>query len=62
MSLPIDFLINQNPVEQGYLGITCLFNHLLLKTTVEKVQYLPLDIVVTENVDYYLRRQKELIV
>jgi LacI family transcriptional regulator len=51
MSLPIDFLINQNPVEQGYLGITCLFNHLLLKTTVEKVQYLPLDIVVTENVD-----------
>ncbi len=58
----IDFLINQNPVEQGYLGVISLFNHLLKKKPVEKVQYLPLDIVVTENVDYYLRRQKELIV
>ncbi len=58
----IDFLINQNPVEQGYLGIISLFNHLLKKKTVEKLQYLPLDIVVTENLEYYLRRQKELVV
>ncbi len=58
----IDFLINQNPFEQGYLGIIFLFNHLLKTKPVEKVQYLPLDIVVMENVDYYLRRQKELIV
>jgi LacI family transcriptional regulator len=58
----IDFLINQNPVEQGYLGIISLFNHLLKKKNVENLQYLPLDIVVTENVDYYLRRQKEMVV
>jgi LacI family transcriptional regulator len=56
----IDFLINQNPVQQGFLGMMNLFNHLVKKQAVEKIQYLPLDIVVTENVDYYLRRQDEL--
>jgi LacI family transcriptional regulator, galactose operon repressor len=55
----IDFLINQNPVHQGYMGIISLVNHLVFKKNVEKLQYLPLDIVVTENVDYYLKRQEE---
>lgn len=56
----IDFLINQNPVQQGFLGVVTLFNHLVKKQPVDKLQYLPLDIVVTENVDYYLKRQDEL--
>ncbi|MEY3052840.1 MAG: hypothetical protein RLY31_2625 [Bacteroidota bacterium] len=56
----IDFLINQNPVQQGFLGVMSLFNHLVKKQEVERKQYLPLDIVVTENVDYYLRRQEEM--
>lgn len=51
----IDFLINQNPVRQGFLSIVNLFNHLVLKKEVEKLQYLPLDIVMTENVQYYLK-------
>ncbi|TAK44917.1 MAG: LacI family DNA-binding transcriptional regulator [Saprospiraceae bacterium] len=55
----IDFLINQNPVHQGYMGIINLVNHLVFKKNVEKLQYLPLDIVVNENVDYYLKRQEE---
>ncbi len=55
----IDFLINQNPVQQGYMGIITLVNFLVFKKPVEKLQYLPLDIVVTENVDYYLKRQEE---
>lgn len=50
----IDFLINQNPSRQGYLSIVNLFNHLVLKKEVEQHQYLPLDIVMTENVNYYL--------
>ncbi|MEO1517700.1 MAG: LacI family DNA-binding transcriptional regulator [Bacteroidota bacterium] len=53
----INFLINQNPVEQGYLGIINLFKHLVLKEEVERTQYLPLDIIVKENVEYYLRKQ-----
>ncbi len=51
----IDFLINQNPMRQGYLSIVNLFNHLVLKKEVEQLQYLPLDIVVSENVDYYVK-------
>ena len=56
----IDFLINQNPVQQGYLGVLNLFYHLVQKKKVQKLQYLPLDIVVTENVEYYMKRQEEL--
>lgn len=55
----IDFIINQNPVKQGYLGIMNIANHLILKKEVAPLQYLPLDIVVQENLDYYL--EKELI-
>lgn len=55
----ITFLINQNPVQQGYQGIINLANYLVLKKEVDPVQYLPLDIVVTENVQYYLNRQQE---
>jgi LacI family transcriptional regulator len=59
----IDFLINQNPMDQGFLGIISLFKHLLLKEAVEEIQYLPLDIVVKENAEYYVKRQtnRELI-
>ena len=55
----ISFLINQNPVQQGYFGIMNLVNHLLLKKELDPLQYLPLDIVVTENVNYYLKRELE---
>ena len=51
----IDFLINQNPFRQGFSAIVNLFNHLVLKKEVDKHQYLPLDIVMTENVNYYLK-------
>ena len=51
----INFLINQNPVMQGYMGVINLVHHILLKQKVPEVQYLPLDIVVRENCDYYLK-------
>ncbi len=54
----LSFLINQNPVQQGYQGIMNLTNHLLLKKEVEPMQYLPLDIVVAENYSYYIQREK----
>ena len=52
----INFLINQNPSEQGFQGITSLFKHLILKEKFEKIQYLPLDIVVKENAEYYMKK------
>ena len=56
----INFLINQNSVEQGYLGILALFKAIFLKQLPEKIQFLPLDIVVAENIQYYLRRQETI--
>lgn len=49
----IDFLISQKPEEQGYKGIMTLFNKLILKREVEKKQYIPIDIITHENIDYY---------
>jgi len=50
----IDFIINQNPIQQGYLGIMNFVNHFILKKEISKTQYLPLDIVLKENVDFYI--------
>ncbi len=57
----INFLINQNPIEQGYQGIQTLYKHLILKEEIELIQYLPLDIVVKENVQYYQKRGYAII-
>lgn len=50
----INFIINQNPIQQGYMGIINFVNHFILKKEINTTQYLPLDIVVKENVDFYL--------
>jgi LacI family transcriptional regulator len=55
----ISFLINQNPEHQGYLGLMNIVNHFIYKRSAERIQHLPLDIVVTENADYYLQRNLE---
>ncbi len=56
----IRFLINQNAWHQGYLGILTLVNHLILRKETPTIQYLPLDIIVRENVEYYLKRTLEI--
>ncbi|MCR5889834.1 substrate-binding domain-containing protein [Hymenobacter sp. J193] len=50
----IDFLINQNPKEQGYRGVYALADLLIFKKDVKPVKYLPLDIITKENLQYYL--------
>ncbi len=45
----IDFLINQRPEEQGYLGINYLYKKLVLKEAVENTHYIPLEIILKEN-------------
>jgi len=50
----IDFLISQNPFEQGYKSLISLFDSIVLKRTVSKHQYLPIDIITSENIDFYL--------
>ena len=49
----IDFLISQRPEEQGYMAVISMFNRLFLGRDVESEQYLPIDIITKENIDYY---------
>lgn len=51
----IDFLINQRPEEQGYIGINYLYKKLVLQETVENTNYIPLEIILKEN---YFPRKK----
>lgn len=50
----IEFLINQRPESQAYLGIQYLYRHVVLRAKIQKRLHTPLDIVVRENVDFYL--------
>lgn len=45
----IDFLINQRPEEQGYMGINHLYKKLVLQETIENTHYIPLEIILKEN-------------
>jgi LacI family transcriptional regulator len=50
----IKFLIGQRPEEQAYKGIKKLFEFLYLQKVPDKLEYLPVDIVTSENVDFFL--------
>lgn len=45
----IDFLIHQKPQEQGYLGISYLYKKVVLKESVEELNYMSIEIIVQEN-------------
>lgn len=49
----INFLINQKPQYQAYLGIKLLYEYLVLKRPIEKSYFMPLDILMKTNIDYY---------
>jgi LacI family transcriptional regulator len=57
MNHNIDFLISQNPIGQGFRSFMALFDALVLKKPVNKYQYLPIDIITRENIDYYINNQ-----
>jgi|APSaa5957512622_1039677.scaffolds.fasta_scaffold32212_2 LacI family transcriptional regulator len=50
----IDFLISQQPEEQGYLGIQTLYTALALKQRVSTLKSTPVDIITKENIKQYL--------
>jgi LacI family transcriptional regulator len=49
----ISVLIAQRPELQGYNGIKALFNFLVLKKPVNHINYMPIDLLYKENVDFY---------
>lgn len=50
----IRFLIGQRPGEQTFKGIKKLFEYLSQYKIPDKIEYLPVDIVTSENVDFFL--------
>ena len=53
----ITALIAQRPERQGYDGVKSLCNHLLFKQNSEKVNLMPIDILLKENLKYYLNNK-----
>ena len=47
----IHFIINQNPRKQGFLAVKSIINKVILGQDLLKTQYVPLDIIVKENVN-----------
>jgi LacI family transcriptional regulator len=50
----IDFIISQSPVQQGKRAVQTLFDYFVFKKVPEKIQHVPLDIIIRENLDYYI--------
>ena len=50
----INFLINQNPKRQAFMGINHLVGHLILHKTAPSRELLPLEIITRENLESYL--------
>ncbi|WP_106830109.1 LacI family DNA-binding transcriptional regulator [Parabacteroides pacaensis] len=49
----VTHLIAQRPEVQGFNSIRALFRYLILKEKVEQINYMPIDILMKENINYY---------
>ena len=49
----VSFLIAQQPELQGLNGIKALFDHLIFKKDVTCINYMPIDLLTVETIDYY---------
>jgi len=55
----IKFIIGQRPEEQTYRAVKKLFEYLTLGKNPEKMEYLPVDIVTSENVDFFVNNHSQ---
>lgn len=53
----VSFLIAQHAYQQGYGCIDALFKAIVLKTKIQPVNYMPIELLTKENVDFYRRTQ-----
>ncbi len=51
----ISFLIAQHAYQQGYASVDALFNAIVMKRAVNPINYMPIEILTRENVDFYRR-------
>ena len=52
----ISFLIAQHAFMQGHACIDTLFNAIILKKEVDPVNYMPIELLTKENIDFYRRK------
>jgi len=53
----VKYLIGQRPGLQGYYGIKTLSEYIMLKKSVRPIKYMPIDILMKENIDFYFEFQ-----
>lgn len=53
----ISFLIAQHAYQQGYHSVDALFRAIVLKREVNPVNYMPIELLSKENIDFYRRTQ-----
>ena len=53
----ISFLIAQHAYMQGYYCVDTLFRAIVLKKKVNPVNYMPIELLMKENIDLYRRTQ-----
>ncbi|MCI1648681.1 MAG: substrate-binding domain-containing protein [Bacteroides sp.] len=49
----VNYLIGQRPELQGYYGVKALCIHVVFKKPVAPVKYMPIDVLMKENIDFY---------
>ena len=49
----VTYLIGQRPGLQGYCGVKKLCDDIVFKRPVEPMKYMPIDILIKENIDFY---------
>lgn len=49
----VNYLIGQRPGLQGYCGVKALCDHVVFKRPVTAVKYMPIDILMKENISFY---------
>lgn len=50
----VSYLIAQRPEKQAYFSVLDMCNELIFHTSVQKINYMPIDILMRENIDYYM--------
>lgn len=50
----VSYLIAQRPEKQAYCSIRDMSYHLIFNRKINKINYVPIDILIKENIDYYL--------
>ena len=54
----VTFLIAQQPEIQGYNSIKAFCEHLIFKKDIQTINYMPIDLITKETIDYYLKFQQ----